>query len=192
MKNSAQVLIQELTDYAPLALFIAMLSAFLFMGVLQNQFYHTVFSASLPELAIFLGLGSAIIMQVCRMASGLTSAFHFKNGAFFKGILALAFSVALSWMEHTEAAHMAKMWANDDLSADAYLLILRFVIWTALALEFSLAITVRSPAPTLNENADNADYVKIEALELDENLDKSFSSNGSTSASSNGRKRATK
>lgn len=180
--KSPQLLMRQLTEYSPMLLFVAMLLTFIFMGVLQNKFYSDLFYEPMPELSVFLGIGGATIFQIMRMASGLTSAFLFKNGNTVKGIIVLAFSLWLSYTEHIEAGHMAETWGAVQLldennalvpetsltaSKDAFLLLLRMFIWASLALELGLAFTMTSKS---NSN-------ELDASILPE-MDKSFSSNG--------------
>lgn len=153
------MLIAQMSGYSPFALLATMILMFALMGVLQYNFYGQLFSTSIPGMSLFLGLGIAIIFQVARFASGLTSAYHFKEGNYVKGMLVMVFSLWLSFIEHSEAAHMAELWANAPLlsagnvltpaleknitlTENSLLLFLRCFIWAALVLEFFLALTV--------------------------------------------------
>lgn len=184
--KSPKMVINQMTGYAPIALFVTMLLMFTMMGVLQFNFYGKLFTDSIPGMAMFLGLGIAIIFQVARVASGLTSAFHFKNGNYLKGIMVMVFSLWLSFIEHSEAAHMAELWSNVplltegniltptlsrniDLTEEALILFIRCFVWAALALEFFLALTLTGDDDAkAQEEEDEKDFLN----------DESFSSNG--------------
>ena len=155
-QNSANSMIDQLSSYTPVILFVTMLLLFLIVGILQNQFYSELFTTAMPEKAGFIGLTIPLVIQILRLTSGLLSASFFKSKRFFLGTMVFAFSIWLSMFEHNEVKHMAEIWGSItiveesnillpmmqkkiELSTNALQQIMQVMIWSALVLELFLA-----------------------------------------------------
>lgn len=155
-QNSANSMIDQLSSYTPIILFVTMLLLFGIVGIIQNQFYSELFTTAMPERAGFIGLTIPVVIQTLRLTSGLLSASFFKSRRFFLGVMVFAFSIWLSMFEHNEVKHMAEIWGNVtllesestllpmmerkvELSTNALTKVMRVMIWSALVLELFLA-----------------------------------------------------
>lgn len=155
-QNSANSMIDQLSSYTPIILFVTMLLLFLIVGIIQNQFYSELFLVAMPEKAGFIGLTIPVVIQILRLTSGLLSASFFKSKRFFLGVCVFAFSIWLSMFEHNEVKHMAEIWGSVtlleadnivvpmmqkkiELSTNALEAIMQVMIWSALILELFLA-----------------------------------------------------
>lgn len=154
---SPNKMIEQITGYTPIILFVTMLLLFVIVGIVQNQFYNELFASALPQRAGFIGLTIPLVVQILRLTSGLLSASFFKTKRFFLGTLVFIFSIWLSMFEHNEVKHMAEIWGNVtlleadniavpilerkvELSKEALQSIMQVMIWAALVLEFFLAL----------------------------------------------------
>ena len=161
----------QLSEAAPASLFFVMLLCFGYMGLLQYEYYTHIYSTTLPDKSTFFGIASPLILQLLRIASGLTSANFFKHGRFFPALLVFAFSVYLSYWEHLEADHLYQYFSKVDGNDGAILDFMRLAIWSALVLEFFLAVglSYRDMSEDVGANVD-----------VDMQNDVSFSQNGTT------------
>lgn len=142
----------QLSEAAPASLFFVMLLCFGYMGLLQYEYYTHIYESTLPDKSFFFGVSSPIILQLLRIASGLTSANFFKHGRFFPALLVFAFSVYLSYWEHLEANHLYEYFTSNGGGSAAILDFMRLAIWSALVLEFFLAVGVSYNADSENED----------------------------------------
>ena len=163
-QNSANSMIDQLSNFTPVILFVTRLLLFLIVGILQNQFYSELFLTAMPERAGFIGLTIPIVIQILRLTSGLLSASFFKSKRYFLGVMVFAFSIWLSMFEHNEVKHMAEIWGNItllesdnillpmmerkvELSTEALQSIMQVMIWSALILELFLAFWLSGTKP---------------------------------------------
>ena len=155
-QNSSTNLIDQLSAFTPLILFVTMILLFFILAIFQNHFYSDLFQKSMPEKAGFVGLVIPLVIQVLRLTSGLLSASFFKEKRFLLGVLVFAFSIWISLFEHNEVKHMAEIWGSItvidennviiptlqtsvELSKNALSAIMQVMIWSALVLELFLA-----------------------------------------------------
>ena len=124
-------------EAAPVMLLISMLGCFAFIGYTQFLFYSEEWSESMGDRASLFGGLAAIMIQLCRLASGLSSSLHYKRGKIFSAITVFCFSVGLSFWEWYEIEALAGM-----IGGDASHFLLQFCVIVSLALEFGLASTI--------------------------------------------------
>lgn len=134
MKDSAKLVIRELTDYSPHALLLGMGATFFILGYLQHSFYLRVFDSS------FVAFFIAGIVQLLRFAAGLASANFFKHQRYFLGLLVIGLSVWLTYFEHGEVEHIAE--AISTQYPDATRDVLKLIVWIGPVLELFLGLTL--------------------------------------------------
>ena len=111
---------------------------------------------------LFGGL-AAVMIQLCRIASGLSSSLHFKRGNVFSALSVFCFSIGLSFWEWHEVKYLAKM-----IGGESSLFLLQFCVVVSLFLEYGLASTIK--------DFDDSEEAKGFSPETKVN----FSSNGTT------------
>ena len=150
-------------EAAPIMLLISMLGCFSFIGYTQYLFYSHEFAKGMGDNAALFGGLAAIMIQVCRIASGLSSSLHYKRGNVFSALTVFCFSVALSFWEWHEVEALSHM-----IGGEASLFLLQFCVVVSLALEFGLASTIESS------------YIEVYSEENSKANTVNFSSNGAT------------
>jgi len=181
-KFSIDQTIGQISNFAPVVLFIVMVMIFSVTGYLQKEYYSTIFLDVLDDTQ-YIAFLFPVIVQTLRLVTGFLSASFFKKKKYFLGVCVFLFSLWLTVFEHNEAAHMGQFWTvlDIDLSTvtqmqntklslvrESITIMVRILIWSALVLEFFLAFWLG-----MKTKKDN---------ELDESIlpknGKSFSSNG--------------
>ena len=150
-------------EAAPIMLLISMLGCFAFIGYTQYLFYSHEFAKGMGDNATLFGGLAAVMIQVCRIASGLSSSLHYKRGNIFSALTIFCFSIGLSFWEWHEVEALSGM-----IGGSASLFLLKFCVVVSLALEFGLASTI--------EKSD----IEVYTDESDKENEVSFSSNGAT------------
>ncbi len=149
-------------EAAPVLLLISMLGCFTFIGYAQYLFYSKEFIRGMGSNASMMGGLVAVMIQLCRLASGLSSSLHYKRGSIFSALTVFCFSVGLSFWEWHEIELLSKA-----IGGRSSIMLLQFCVVVSLALEFGLASTIESEV-----GADE------DEVEVDGNY--SFSSKGAT------------
>lgn len=160
--------IDQISNYAPLVLFIMMVVMFGLTGWMQFHFLKGIFQDKFPgaEYLVFL---FPIVVQVLRFVTGFLSASFFKKSKWTYGVFVFLFSIWLSIFEYGEVKNMAIFWTSFDVSLqplthndlsvsvtkEIITGVMTVLIWGALVLEFFLAAWVGSTSPTLPEQIDN-------------------------------------
>ena len=170
-----------MAEAAPVMLLISMLGCFAFIGYTQFLFYSNEWANGMGERATLFGGLAAIMIQLCRLASGLSSSLHYKRGNIFSALTVFCFSVGLSFWEWHEIDSLASM-----IGGEPSLFLLQFCVVVSLALEFGLATTIEGGNIGKQEEQK---YISQNDKYIFEK-DKDFSSTGT--AKSNGRSRSKK
>lgn len=181
MKDSAKLVIRELTDYSPHALLLGMGATFFILGYLQHAFYSIVFESAF--VAIFI----AVIVQLLRFAAGLASANFFKHQRYFLGLLVMGLSLWLTYFEHGEVEHIAEAVATayPDATRD----ILKLIVWVGPILELFLGLTlgVTTTGAKDRSDQDHGDQERPARYQREEIAEGAYTGNGiSRKAASNG------
>lgn len=164
--NSA---IDNVSNYAPIVLFITMIVMFTLTGWMQHHFLKGVLANKFPG-ASYLVFLFPIVIQVLRFITGFLSASFFKKSKWGYGIFVFLFSVWLSVFEFGEVENMAIFWTDfdvnlqpvthNDLSVsvtkEIITGVMNVLIWGALVLEFFLAAWVGFSSPTPSEQTSDA------------------------------------
>ena len=181
-KFSIDHTIGQISNFAPVVLFIVMVMIFSVTGYLQKEYYSTIFLDVLDDTQ-YIAFLFPVIVQTLRLVTGFLSASFFKKQKYFLGVLVFLFSLWLTVFEHNEAAHMGQFWTvlDIDLSTvtqmqntklslvrESITIMVRILIWSALVLEFFLAFWLG-----MKKKKDD----DLDTSILPEN-EKSFSSNG--------------
>lgn len=160
--------IDQISNYAPVVLFIMMVTMFGLTGWMQYHFLNGIFADKFKgaEYLVFL---FPIVVQVLRFVTGFLSASFFKKSKWGYGVFVFLFSIWLSIFEYGEVKNMAIFWTDIDVSLqplthndlsvsvtkEIITGVMTVLIWGALVLEFFLAAWVGSASPTLPEQEDN-------------------------------------
>jgi hypothetical protein len=153
--------IDNVSNYAPIVLFITMLVMFGLTGWMQHHFLKGIFQDKFPG-ATYLVFLFPIVVQVLRFITGFLSASFFKKSKWGYGVFVFLFSIWLSIFEYGEVENMAIYWTDfdvnlqpvthNDLSVavtkEIITGVMTVLIWGALVLEFFLAAWVGSSSPT--------------------------------------------
>lgn len=153
--------IDQVSNYAPIVLFIMMVIMFGLTGWMQHLFLKGVFADKFQgaEYLVFL---FPIVVQVLRFVTGFLSASFFKKSKWGYGIIVFLFSLWLSVFEFGEVEEMAIFWTSFDIdlkpvthnemsvsiTKEIITGVMTVLIWGALVLEFFLAAWVGSTSPT--------------------------------------------
>lgn len=180
MKDSAKLVIRELTDYSPHALLLGMGATFFILGYLQHEFYSLVFES--PFVAIFI----AGIVQLLRFSAGLASANFFKHQRYFLGLLVIGLSVWLTYFEHGEVEHIAE--AISTQYPEATREVLKLIVWIGPILELFLGLTLGVTSTGEKDRSERADQDRPAQYQREEITENAFTGNGiSRKVSSNGK-----
>ena len=146
-------------------LLLVMLGCLSIIGYTQYLFYTEEWKGSMGASSSSFALIAAIVIQIIRLASGLSSALQYKRNKIFGAITIFCFSVAVSVWEWNEVQALSKM-----IGGEATLFLLKFLVVVSLALEFGLASTIENE-PTSNNTEKEEPEEKVIT----------FSTNGSSS-----------
>jgi len=178
---SVNATVDGISNYAPLVIFVMMLTMFGLTGWMQYHFLKGVLDGKVEGIGYLIFL-FPIVIQVLRFVTGFLSASFFKKGKWLLGALVLGFSIWLSIFEYGKVSDMAVVWTTLEVSAQPLTHsptsnvtitrniitgIMTVLIWGALVLEAFLAFWVST--------VDDSEDEENEKLELKE---VSFSSNG--------------
>ena len=177
--------IDSISSYAPLVIFIMMITMFSLTGWLQYHFLSGVLQGKFDGVN-YLVFVFPVVVQVLRFVTGFLSASFFKKGKWVLGGLVLCFSVWLSIFEFSKVNDMADFWTNIDISTEALTHssatvsitqniikgIMTVLIWGALVLECFLAFWVGS------SNREGHKTSSGEMLNEERSNEVSFSTNG--------------
>ena len=177
--NMIRKAVQQLTAFAPAALLLALLICFIYVGVMQHEFYFAQFKDVATSKATFIAIFIPVAIQTIRASTLLSSANAFSNNKFWSGTFIFLMSVGVAYFEHFEANSMATYWAattgNDP---EAYRLLLRFTIWITIPLEMALAFIYGAEAKKTEaeekaeQEAAAAEQEKAEQSKIDELVEK--------------------
>ncbi len=185
--------IDGISDYAPLVIFVMMLTMFGLTGWMQYHFLKGVLDGKIEGVGYLIFL-FPIVIQILRFVTGFLSASFFKKGKWLLGALVLGFSVWLSIFEYGKVSDMATVWTalevateplthspttNVTITRNIIRGIMTVLIWGALVLEAFLAFWVASAMDEPEqESGDDQEQGKI-GFSTSTN-GKVFSTNGAT------------
>ena len=185
--------IDGISDYAPLVIFVMMLTMFGLTGWMQYHFLKGVLDGKIEGVGYLIFL-FPIVIQILRFVTGFLSASFFKKGKWLLGALVLGFSVWLSIFEYGKVSDMATVWttlevateplthsptSNVTITKNIIRGIMTVLIWGALVLEAFLAFWVASAMDEPEqESEDGQEQAKI-GFSTSTN-GKVFSTNGAT------------
>ena len=149
--------IDGISDYAPLVIFVMMLTMFGLTGWMQYHFLKGVLDGKIEGVGYLIFL-FPIVIQILRFVTGFLSASFFKKGKWLLGTLVLGFSVWLSVFEYGKVSDMAIVWTTLDVTTQPVTHsptsvtitkniitgIMTVLIWGSLVLEAFLAFWVSS------------------------------------------------
>ena len=140
MKNSkdfkAGQFLQFLISLSPFLIIGTMVFSFIIMGVLQFNYYNSMFAENLPVVGIVLAVLLPVVTQIGRLSFGLVGARDIASGHNWTGILGLTGGIAIAGFEHYEAIRMAALW-NPELKA-----MFLFINWISIVAEIRLMMTI--------------------------------------------------
>ena len=160
--------IDQISNYAPVVLFVMMVVMFSLTGWMQYHFLDGIFQNKFAG-AKYLVFLFPIIVQVLRFVTGFLSASFFKKSKWVYGTIVFLFSIWLSVFEFGEVKNMAIFWTNVDVdlkplthnelsvsvTREIITGVMTVLIWGALVLEFFLAAWIGSSSPTPSEEEEN-------------------------------------
>jgi len=183
--NMIRKAVQQLTNFAPAALLLALLICFIYVGVMQHEFYFAQFKDVATSKATFIAIFIPVAIQTIRASTLLSSANAFSNGKFWSGAFIFLMSVGVAYFEHFEANSMAMYWsASTGNDPEAYRLLLRFTIWITIPLEMALAFIYGSEAKQNEPEEHESEKKAIDELVAKANQ-RTTSTNGITALSGN-------
>lgn len=175
--NKVDDSINSIVSYAPVILFVVMFAIFAATGYLQHQYYLNIFDGILDD-TMYVAFLFPVIVQSLRLVTGFLSSSFFRKGKYLFGVLVFLFSLWLTLFEHNEAQHMGEFWTIVEIDTstitqipdtklvlvqDSIIIMIRILIWSALALEFFLAFWLGMGAKKTDDSkmAQESNYVKI-------------------------------
>jgi len=142
MKNSnfdAQVgsfavqLVGALSALAPIIIVLAMLTAFAWLGFMDFLYFQT----ALPTAG--LAIVAAVFLQAMRFGTALGSVRLFRAGK-ITGILFLAASLLLTWLESGHVVKMAGTLSDTPGGREANKYLITVAVWASVGLELLVSV----------------------------------------------------
>ena len=160
--------IDSISNYAPLVIFVMMVTMFGLTGWMQYHFLKGVLDGKIDGVGYLIFL-FPIVIQILRFVTGFLSASFFKKGKWLLGVLVLGFSIWLSIFEYGKVSDMAIVWTTLDITTEPVTHsptsinitkniirgIMTVLIWGALVLEAFLAFWVASSVESEGEDSES-------------------------------------
>ena len=178
MKNSSttQMALAGILEKSPGLLLVSMILSFVLVAIVQVFYYSNyvfVGKVGTAGIAFAISCGIAVMVQLTRVAFGITGAFEFANGNAGKGIFGILCSLGLTIWSSFELAEIAAVWAGNDASLlYSSQLVLLFIAWAGWVLEVRLAVTIYEK-PEEKPDAEQAPPYPVEPNQMtDEEIKK--------------------
>lgn len=137
VQNFSLQLISALSALSPIIIILAMLGAFGWLGFMDYLYFEKTLPA--PSLAVL----AAIFLQSMRFGTALGSVRMFRAGK-IAGILFLAASLILTYLESAHVVQVAAMIAPTPEAVAANTWLIRIAVWSSVGLELLVAVLFNS------------------------------------------------
>lgn len=139
------VIINGITEATPILLLLSFFLCLAYVGIMQKDYYFSLFQDINTEKSMFIGFLIAIGIGIARMSSLFGSVKLYSDNRIGPALFLISISLMITVFEHYEAHAMGDFYAsNNPIAREGYVLLYKASVWFTLPLELAIAFIYRS------------------------------------------------